>query len=207
MLGEGQSHPPSNDKASLGNDEFGVPEDPVEQVRFKRRLMATARSLQRKQEKLTADQDALEDRWTKILAAKKYELESPNKGHTRHNWLPHLEQENHGHAHRRPHITTIQGGKQHIRRGTLRPRHKGHKHQNKEAGAKSGNAQSDKQAKSNTSLLDRRYTLDQPCEIHGTPRRRQSIPIENAGFSKQSGWSHAGSNKGEMPRQDPLPRA
>ena len=34
---------------------------------------------------------------------------------------------------------------------------------------------------------------------------RQSIPIENAGFSKQSDWSHAGSNKGEMPRQEPPP--
>ena len=163
--------PPSNDEASLGNDEFGVPDDPVEKVRFKRRLMATARSLQRKQEQLTADQDALEDRWTKILAAKKYELESPNEGHIRHNWLPQLEQENHGHGRRRPCITTVQGGKQQIRRGTLRPRHKGRKHQDKEAGAKSGNAQSDKQAKSSTSLLNRRYTPDQPCAIHGTPRR------------------------------------
>ena len=132
--------PPSEDEVSLGYDEFGLPEDPVEQVRFKRRLMATARSLQRKQEQLTADQDAIEDRWTKILAAKKYELESPNKGHIRHNWLPQLEQENHGHAHRRPHITMVQGGKKQTRRGTLRPRHKGHKHQDKEAGAKSGNA-------------------------------------------------------------------
>ena len=40
--------PPSDDEASLDNEEFGVPEDPVEQVRFKRRLMATARNLQRK---------------------------------------------------------------------------------------------------------------------------------------------------------------
>ena len=133
--------------------------------------MATARSLQRKQEQLTADQDALEDRWTKILAAEKYKLESPNKGHIRHNWLPQLEQENHGHARRRPRITTVQGGKQQIRRGTLRPRHKGHKHQDKEAGAKSGNAQSAKRTKNSTSLLDRSHTLDQPCEIHGTPRR------------------------------------
>ena len=28
--------PPSEDEVSLGKDEFGVPEDPVEQVRFKR---------------------------------------------------------------------------------------------------------------------------------------------------------------------------
>ena len=47
--------PPSEDEASLGNDEFGMPEDPVEQVRFQRWLMATARSLQRKQEQLKAD--------------------------------------------------------------------------------------------------------------------------------------------------------
>ena len=31
---------PSEDEASLGDDEFAVPEDPVEQERFKRRLMA-----------------------------------------------------------------------------------------------------------------------------------------------------------------------
>ena len=37
--------PPSEDEISLGDDEFGVPEDPVEQERFKRRVMATARSL------------------------------------------------------------------------------------------------------------------------------------------------------------------
>ena len=81
---------PSEDEVSLGNDKFGVPEDPVEQVRFKRRLMATARSLQRKQEQLKADQYLLVDRWTKILATEKYGLDNPNKGHTRHNWLPQL---------------------------------------------------------------------------------------------------------------------
>ena len=39
--------PPSEDEASL-DDEFVVPEDPVEQERFQRRLMATARSLKKK---------------------------------------------------------------------------------------------------------------------------------------------------------------
>ena len=39
--------PPSEDEVSLDNDEFGVPEDLVEQVRFRRRLIATAKSLQR----------------------------------------------------------------------------------------------------------------------------------------------------------------
>ena len=39
---------PSEDEISLGDNEFGVPEDPVEQERFKRRLIATARSLKKK---------------------------------------------------------------------------------------------------------------------------------------------------------------
>ena len=41
--------PPSEDEASLDDDEFVVPEDPVEQERFKCRLMATASSLEKKQ--------------------------------------------------------------------------------------------------------------------------------------------------------------
>ena len=40
--------PPSEDEISLGIDEFGVPEDPMEQERFKRWLIATARSLKKK---------------------------------------------------------------------------------------------------------------------------------------------------------------
>ena len=41
--------PPSEDEARLDNDEFVVPEDPIEQERFKRRLIATANSLKKKQ--------------------------------------------------------------------------------------------------------------------------------------------------------------
>ena len=39
-----------------------VPEDPVEQERFKRRLIATANSLKKKQQQLQADQDLLADK-------------------------------------------------------------------------------------------------------------------------------------------------
>ena len=42
--------PPFGDEASLDDDEFVVPEDPVEQEHFKRRLMATANSLKKKQQ-------------------------------------------------------------------------------------------------------------------------------------------------------------
>ena len=44
--------PPSGDEASLDDDEFIVPEDPIEQEHFKRRLMATASSLKKKQHSL-----------------------------------------------------------------------------------------------------------------------------------------------------------
>ena len=41
--------PPTEDEISVSDDEFGVPEDPIEQECFKHRLMATARSLKKKQ--------------------------------------------------------------------------------------------------------------------------------------------------------------
>ena len=73
--------PPSEDEASLGDDELVVPKDPVEQERFKRRLIATTNSLKKKQQQLQADQDLLADRWTKVLAAKEYKLERPSKSY------------------------------------------------------------------------------------------------------------------------------
>ena len=71
--------PLSEDEVSLGNEEFIVPEDPVEQERFKRRLIATANSLKKKQQHLRAYQDLLADRWTEVLAAEEYGLERPTK--------------------------------------------------------------------------------------------------------------------------------
>ena len=71
--------PPSRDEASLNDDEFVVSEDPAEQERFKRRLMATANSLKKKQQQLRADQDLLADRWTEVLAAEEHEIERLQK--------------------------------------------------------------------------------------------------------------------------------
>ena len=42
--------PPSKDEASLDDKKLVVPEDPTEQERFKRRLMATASSIKKKQQ-------------------------------------------------------------------------------------------------------------------------------------------------------------
>ena len=47
--------PLSEDEVSLGDEEFIVPEDPVEQECFKHRLMATTNSLKKKQQQLQAD--------------------------------------------------------------------------------------------------------------------------------------------------------
>ena len=85
--------PPSEDEASIDNDEFVVLEDPVEQERFKRRLIATTNSLKKKQQQLQADQDLLADRWTEVLAAEEYELERPSKSYPKRRLLPRLEEE------------------------------------------------------------------------------------------------------------------
>ena len=85
--------PLSEDEVSLGDEEFIMPEDPVEQERFKRRLMATTNSLKKKQQQLQADQDSLADRWTEVLAAEEYELECPSKCYPKCRLLPHLEEE------------------------------------------------------------------------------------------------------------------
>ena len=78
---------------SLGNEDFIVPEEPLEQERFKRRLISTARSLKKKQQQLQADQDLLTDRWTEVLAAKEYRLERPTKSYPRRRLLPQFEDE------------------------------------------------------------------------------------------------------------------
>ena len=163
--------PPSEDEESLGDDEFRVPEDPMKQVRFKQRLMATARSLQKKQQQLKADQDLLADRWTKILATEKYRFDRPNKGHTRHNWLPQPKQENQRHTTQRPHTTTVQTSKKDTRRSSLKPRHNGHKRQIREAGIKFSKSQSGQRTRNNSSLFGPIHELDHPCAIHGTPKR------------------------------------
>ena len=85
--------PLSEDEVSLGDEEFIVPEDLVEQERFKRRLIATANSLKKKQQQLRADQDLLADRWTEVLAAEEYELERPTKTYPKRRLLPQLEEE------------------------------------------------------------------------------------------------------------------
>ena len=75
---EDSNHLPlSKDEVSLGSEDFIMPEEPQEQERFKRRLIATARSLEKKQQQLQADQDLLNDRWTDVLAAEEYGLKRP----------------------------------------------------------------------------------------------------------------------------------
>src|SRR3954462_8723066 len=85
--------PPSEDEASLYDDEFVVPSDPAEQEHFKRRLLATANSLKKKQQQFRADQDLLADRWTEVLAAEEYELERPSKNYPKRRPLPQSEGE------------------------------------------------------------------------------------------------------------------
>ena len=90
---EDNNMPLSEDEVSLSDKELIVPKDPVEQDRFKRRLIATENSLKKKQQQLQVDQDLLANRWTKVLAAEAYEIERPSKSYPKRRLLPHLEEE------------------------------------------------------------------------------------------------------------------
>src|SRR5215216_5059609 len=85
--------PISEDEVSLGDEDFIVPEEPFEQERFKRQLIATARSLKQKQQRLQAEQDTLNDRWTQILAAEEYGLERPPNSYPKSRLLPQFDDE------------------------------------------------------------------------------------------------------------------
>ena len=78
---------------SLGNKDFIVPEEPLEQERFKLQLIATARSLKKKQQQLQADQDLLNDRWTDVLVAEEYGPKRPAKSYPKCKLLPQFNDE------------------------------------------------------------------------------------------------------------------
>jgi len=79
--------PISEEDESLGDEDFIIPKEHLEQERFKRRLIATARSLKKKQQQLQADQDLLNDSWTNVLAAKEYDLKIPIKSYPKRRLL------------------------------------------------------------------------------------------------------------------------
>ena len=83
----------SEDEASLGAEDLIVPEEPLEQERFKRQLIATARSLKKKQQQLQADQDLLNEKWTDVLAAEEYGLKRPAKSYPKRKLLPQFDDE------------------------------------------------------------------------------------------------------------------
>ena len=85
---DGSYLPLSKDEVSLGTDNFVVAEEPLEQERFKCRLIATARSLKKKQQQLQVDQDLLNDKWTDVLAAEEYSLKRPTKSYPKCKFLP-----------------------------------------------------------------------------------------------------------------------
>ena len=85
--------PLSKGEVSLGDKEFTMPEDPVERERFKRRFIATSKSLRKKQQQLQADQDLLTHRGTEVLAAEEYELERPTKSYPKRKLLPRFDDE------------------------------------------------------------------------------------------------------------------
>ena len=70
-----------------------MPEEPLEQECFKHQLIATARSLQKKQQQPQAEQDTLNDRWTKVVPTEEYGLERPTKSYLKCKLLPQFDDE------------------------------------------------------------------------------------------------------------------
>ena len=85
--------PLSEDEASLRDEDFIVREELVDQECFKRLLIATSRSLKKKQHQLHADQDLLNDRWTDVLAAEEYGLKRPAKSYPKRKLIPQFDDE------------------------------------------------------------------------------------------------------------------
>ena len=59
----------SEEDESLDTEDYIVPEDPFEQERFRRRLIATARSMKHKQQ-LQANTNALNEKWVEVPSTK-----------------------------------------------------------------------------------------------------------------------------------------
>ena len=70
-----------------------MPEEPLVQERVKRQLIATSRSLKKKQQQLQGDQDLLNDKWTDVLAAEEYGLKRPAKSYPQRKLLPQFDDE------------------------------------------------------------------------------------------------------------------
>ena len=83
----------SENEVSLSDEEFIMPEDPVEREHFKCQLIATAKILKKKKQQPQVDQDLLTGRWTEVLEAEEYGLEHPTKSYLKRLLLPQLEEE------------------------------------------------------------------------------------------------------------------
>ena len=85
--------PESEEEVSLGDEDFIIPEEPLDQERFKQQLITIARSLKKKQQQLKAEQDTLNERLTKVLAAEEYGHERPVKSYPKCKLLPQFHDE------------------------------------------------------------------------------------------------------------------
>ena len=86
--------PVFEEEISLGDDEFVVPEEPLERECLHQRLIATAKSLKKHKQRLKAAQDTLNDRWNEVLyAKKKYDDNRQTKSYPKRKLLPEFDDE------------------------------------------------------------------------------------------------------------------
>ena len=194
-LERGNYTPPSDDEASLGNDKFGVPTDPVEQVRFRRRLMATTRSLQRKQQQLKLTKIYSWIGGPRYWPPKNTNSTAPAKGIQGTTGYPNLSGRTKGtqpNVRTPPRFLKPQRAVLNVKPRKMAPSPATPSLVNGQRIAQAYSARA-------TYLINR-------VQIMVLLEGRQSIAIENAGSSKQSDWSCAGNNEGRRLVKRP-PRA
>ena len=86
--------PHSEEEISPRNNEFVIPEEPLEQECLHQRLIATARSLKKQKQRLKDAHDTLNDKWNKVLAAdEKYSCNRQTRGYPKRKLLPGFDDE------------------------------------------------------------------------------------------------------------------
>lgn len=92
---EGRTHQttPGEDESPV-DDAFIIPEKRLEKDNLRRRLIATARSLKKKKQRLNAAQDMLKRRWKKVLdTEEKYGEDRHTKSYPKRKLLPEFDNE------------------------------------------------------------------------------------------------------------------
>ena len=88
---------PMEEVDSFEGDNFAIPENPQELEEYRDRLLATARSLKERERQIKEEQDAINNRWTSVIAAELQQEARPHKtkSYPRRKLFPSSDEEEH----------------------------------------------------------------------------------------------------------------